>query len=105
MPAAFAAFNLATVLVKGSQEEGVTPPRRTMLVEKAVGLTLEACSVAVALQQPDEGANIVSDILALLDSEEVLENRDDAQMQRLRDAFLEAAGEEWESLGADEECE
>ena len=88
MDAAFAAFNLATVLVKGSQEAGVTPQRRSMLVEKAVGLTLEACSVAVAMQEPDEGANLVSDILSLLDAEEELANRDDAQMQRLKDACV-----------------
>ena len=93
------------MLVKGSQESGATPQRRAMLVEKAVGLTLEACSVCVAMQEPDEGANLVSDILAMLDDEEVLANRDDAQMQRLKDAYLEAAGEEWESLGADEPCE
>ena len=98
MESAFASFNLASVLVKGSQEDGVTAERREMLVERSVALTLEACSIAVAMQQPDEGVNLVDEILMLLDAEEVLASRDDAQMQKLKDAYLEAAGEEWEPL-------
>ena len=103
MDAAFAAFNLASLLVKGSQEEGCIADRRAMLVERAVGLTLEACSVACAKQEHDQGADLVSEILAALDAEEVLANRAaDAQMQRLKDAFLEAVGEEWEPLTGEE---
>ena len=77
-----------------------------MLVEKAIGLTLEACSVAVVMQQPDEGANLIGGILAMLDAEDDPANRDDAQMQRLKDAFLEAADEEWQpsDAGASSRC-
>ena len=97
MENAFAAVKLASLLVKGAQEAGCLAGRCTMLVEKAVGLALEACSVACARQEHGQGGELVSEILAALDSEQLLANRAAvAQMQRLKDAYLEAVGEEWE---------
>ena len=100
--AAFGCINLASVLIRGSQEEGCPSDRRSMLVDKAVGLTLEGASVADALGDSDNAAEFLSEVLSLLDAEEALANRANEAIERLKDKFLSVTGEEWEALAGDE---
>ena len=101
LDSARASYNLATVLVKGSQERDVEEARRAALVERAALLTLEACSVAVAAGEPDEGGDLVAGVLALM-ADDPYEDVVVPVRQRLRDAYLEATGEEWEEVGEDD---
>ena len=109
LDAARASYNLASLLVRGSQESGLDAKRHASLIERAELLTLEACSVAVAGGEPEEGDDFAGEILQTL-SEDPYGPEDkefapvEAAMMKLRDAYLEAAGVEWEA-GAAADCE
>jgi hypothetical protein len=97
LDASRASFNLASILVRGAQEAGLSEARREALLERASSLTLEASSVAVALDAADDAADFLDQVLSLIDNDDGLDDVVTTMRQRLRDAYLEVAGEEWEA--------
>ena len=123
MDAGFAAFNLARVIAHQSQESKVVPDAllgaRTAsthsaaevaaLIEQAASLVLEAHRVVLAAGDADEAAELVREILDILkigaaDGTDgavfkgkggIASAVDGATAQRLRAAYLAAAGEAW----------
>jgi len=93
MESAMASFNLASVLVRGAQEEGVTAKMRKEIVSQASSLALEACSVASTLGEKAEAAEFAAKLLDVLEDAEDIESA--RFMQSMRDVYLDATGEEW----------
>ena len=100
----FASFNLAHVLVRGAVEEELPSPQaKAALLERATALALEACSTfTVQHNQPEQAAEFSSRLLELLDDaagDGEVSPAAVAAERALRDAYLEATGEEWEAGG------
>ena len=95
LESARASYNLATLLCRGSHEGGLETERRSVLLERTVRLTLEACSVASAAGARDEAAECVGAVLDLLEDDPYEDELVEPAREKLRDAFREAAGEEW----------
>jgi len=122
MDAARAALNLASVLVRQSQESvPVSDPRIKArvafmhsaqevqaLLQQAEALALEAHSVALAAGDASQAAEFVGEVLDLLKAgggsgavEQVTQATESA-MERLAAAYLAAAGAEWTEAAVDE---
>ena len=74
---------------------------RAKLIEQGSLLAMEAVTISRVLGDNDSAAEFASNAL-----EELIEDVDESEAaaaaaQRLRDAFLEATGEEWESSSCD----
>lgn len=97
MEYAFACFNLATILFRRvAEEDKVGPGQKAKLLAQATELAKEACSVVtVSHGQPEQAAEFASDLLELLDSDDVSKAAVDAD-QALRDIYLAATGEDWD---------
>ena len=92
---AFASHNLASLLVRGAQERGLLEARRRVLLDHALQLTLEACSVLSALGLAGDGAACVSTVLNVLADDPYEDEPLVSVRRRLQDAYFEAYGEEW----------
>ena len=97
-----ASYNLATLLCRGSHEGGLDTERRAALIERIVRLTLEASVVASAAGEPDEAAECVSAILELLEDDPYEDEFVEPARVQLRDAYREAAGEDWVAVGGED---
>jgi len=98
--AAFASFNLASALARGTFEEDVTARTRKELLSQTSELALEATSIMTALGEQEQAAEFASRLLELLEESEDIEAA--RLMQRLRDVYLENTGEEYEEPSAEE---
>ncbi len=114
---AAASFNLARVLVRGSDEAGaggfVSAERRKMLLEQACALTLEAAAAAARAGAKGAGVEYLSAVMQLMAECECECDGDGGEggdamevaAARLREEYREMEGAEWEGEegGAGEE--
>jgi len=103
MDSAWSSFNLANLLLRAAQDEGLPAKTRKELLSRAESLALEACTAASALGDRDQTTEFAAKML------EVLEDAEDVEAvrltQKLRDIYLEASGEEWVEEEEEEEEE
>lgn len=96
MESAFASINLAKLLMRGSKEADLPQSSRSTLIEKSIKLGLEACSIASVAGNLRRAAEFASSLLDLLGNDE--SKTATQARQKLRDAYLEAAGEEYGAM-------